>query len=495
MIDHVALQAGLQPKKLAIRDLNTAREWSYAALDHAVGQCAALLRAYPSLDHGERVVSLAHNCAELVILHLACARTGLIYVPLNWRLSKAEIENLIEDADPALLVGDASLDPIQSKVPRLSISKLAEGMAAAAPLPHAPFDRKDISLILYTSGTSGRPKGALLSEHNLDQTAKNFSILGRVTHESVFLCDSPMFHIIGLITNVRPTFMNGATLIISEGFDAARTLDRLGDPALGVSHYFGVPQMAARLRQEPGYDPERLRHMTAIFTGGAPHPEADIRAWLSDGISVVDGYGMSESGTTFGMPIERERIFAKAGSVGLGTPAVEARIVDERGNDCPDDLAGELLLRGDNVTSGYWRQPEATAAAFTEDGWFRTGDIARRDADGFYYLVDRKKDMFISGGENVYPAEVEAAFAGMEGVVEAAVIGVPDERWGEVGHLAVVCREGYSLTMDQVLAWLEPKLARYKLPKHLTLLSALPRTGSGKVQKQQLQDLLQKKEN
>jgi fatty-acyl-CoA synthase len=494
MIDHVALQAGLQPDRIAIRDLNTAREWDYAALDRAIGQCAAVLRANPALSHGERVVTLAHNCAELVILHLACARTGLIYVPLNWRLSKAEVESLIGDSDPNLLVGDSCLEAIESDVPRLSVSDLASEIEKAEPLPHAPFDRDNISLILYTSGTSGKPKGAMLSEKNLDQTAYKFSILGRVTHESVFLCDSPMFHIIGLITNVRPTFMRGAMLIISEGFDAARTLARLGDPDLKVTHYFGVPQMAARLRQEPGYDPAKLRNLTAVFTGGAPHPEADIRAWVEDGISVVDGFGMSESGTTFGMPIERDRILAKAGSVGLGTPSVEARIVDAKGRDCPVDVAGELLLRGENVTSGYWRREEATVDAFTEDGWFKTGDVARRDADGFYYLVDRKKDMFISGGENVYPAEVEAAFAGMEGVIEAAVVGVPDERWGEVGHLAVVCKDGYTIDMDTVLAWLEPKLARYKLPKYLTLLKALPRTGSGKVQKQELRALLTQKE-
>ncbi|WP_321396123.1 AMP-binding protein [Emcibacter sp.] len=495
MIDHVAMQARLQPGRTAIRDLNTAREWDYAALDRAIGKCVAVLRANPDLVHGARIVSLAHNCAELIILHLACARTGLIYVPLNWRLSKAEIESLIEDADPALLIGDKALEPIESEIPRLGVAELADRMEAAVPLPYEPIDRDNISLILYTSGTSGKPKGALLSERNLDQTAFNFSILGRVTHESVFLCDSPMFHIIGLISNVRPTFLRGAMLIITEGFDAARTLSRLGDPELAVTHYFGVPQMAARLRQEDGYDPDRLRHLTAIFTGGAPHPEADIRAWVNDGISVVDGFGMSETGTTFGMSIDRDQILAKAGSVGIGTPAVEARIVNEAGGDCGTDEAGELLLRGENVTCGYWRQPEATAATFTDDGWFRTGDVARCDEDGFYYLVDRKKDMFISGGENVYPAEVEAAFAGMEGIIEAAVVGVPDERWGEVGHLAVVCKEGYTLTMDQVLEWLEPRLARYKLPKHLTVLSALPRTGSGKVQKPRLRTLLMKKED
>jgi fatty-acyl-CoA synthase len=203
--------------------------------------------------------------------------------------------------------------------------------------------------------------------------------------------------------------------------------------------------MAAALRKAPGYDPAKLHGLTAIFTGGAPHPVADIRAWLADGLPIVDGFGMSEAETVFGMPIERSIIDRKAGSVGITPPWVEVKLVNELDEDCPDDVAGELLLRGPNITRGYWRRPDELAKAFTADGWFRTGDIATRDIDGFYRMVDRKKDMFISGGENVYPAEIEALLATVDGLQEFAVIGVPDEQWGEVGHAVIVVAQGFSV--------------------------------------------------
>jgi fatty-acyl-CoA synthase len=275
--------------------------------------------------------------------------------------------------------------------------------------------------------------------------------------------------------------MHGAALLISDGFEPARTLARLGDGALGITHYFCVPQMAAMLRGTENFDPAALRRLTAIFTGGAPHRAEAIRAWLADGIPIVDGFGMSEAGTVFGMPLDPALIDAKAGSCGVPTPAVQARIVDADDRDCPDDTAGELLLRGDNIFSGYWRQPEETTKTFTQDGWFRTGDIATRDADGFYRLVDRKKDMFISGGENVFPAEIEAALAGFPGILEAAVVGVPDARWGEVGHLAIVVAA--PVAEDAILAHLRARLAGYKLPRHISVVDTLPRTGTGKLQK------------
>jgi len=486
-IDHVGLQARLQPQRLAAVDLASGERWTYAELDGAVARCARVL-IQRGVAVGERVVSLARNRVELAILHLACARTGAIYVPLNWRLSPAEILALVEDAEPRLVVGDQELARVG--LDGLSTDRLAGEIEVAAPLDLGPIDRERPSLILYTSGTSGRPKGVLLSERNLDQTAINFGRLGRVTHDSVFLNDAPMFHVIGLVTCVRPPLLHGGTMLVSDGFEPERTLARLGDPDLKVTHYFGVPQMAQALRNHPTYQPERLRGLTAIFTGGAPHPAADIRAWLADGIAVVDGFGMSEAGTVFGMPLVIDQIAARAGAVGVAMPGVAHRIVDTDDRDCPPGVAGELLLKGENLFRGYWRRPEETTKAFTADGWFRTGDIAQADAEGFHWLVDRKKDMFISGGENVYPAEIEAALAGHPAIAECAVVGLPDSRWGEIGHLVLVLRPGFALGHADVLAHLEPRLARYKLPKVTTVLASLPRTGTGKIQKGVLRDLL-----
>lgn len=486
-MDHVAVQARLQPERVAAVDLASGRGWTYAELDVTIARAVGVLR-HRGLGEGDRLAALGQNRVLLAVLHLACARLGAMFVPLNWRLSPAEIAALIEDAEPALIVGDRQMTALG--VEGVDLDALQAEIDAAQPAAAEPVDRERPSLILYTSGTSGRPKGALLSERNLDQTAINFGRLGKLTHQSAFLVDAPMFHIIGLITSIRPALMHGGTVLVSEGFEPGRTLRRLGDPALGVTHYFCVPQMAAMLRQQPGFDAATLRRLTAVFTGGAPHPAADIRAWLAEGVPVADGYGMSEAGTVFGMPADIGLIDVRAGSAGLAMPTVATRIVDEHDRDCPPGVAGELLLKGDNVFQGYWRRPEETVRAFTADGWFRTGDIARADAEGYHWLVDRKKDMFISGGENVYPAEIEAALADHPGIAECAVIGMPDPRWGEVGHLVATPRDGAVLDLAAILDHLESRLARYKLPKTLVLVAALPRTGSGKILKTVLREQL-----
>jgi fatty-acyl-CoA synthase len=486
-MDHVAVQARLQPDRVAAVDLAGARRWTYAELDAEVARAAGVLRRR-GVGESDRLVVVAKNRVLLAILHLACARVGAMFAPLNWRLSAGEIAALAEDAAPALVVGDALLGALGLE--GLDLDVLQAEIEAAEPEAPAPADRERPSLILYTSGTSGRPKGVLLSERNLDQTAINFGRLGKVTHQSAFLVDAPMFHIIGLITSIRPALMHGGAILVSDGFEPGRTLSRLGDPALGVTHYFCVPQMAVMLRRHPDFDASALRRLTAVFTGGAPHPAADIRAWLADCVPVVDGYGMSEAGTVFGMPADLSLIDARAGSAGLAMSSVATRIVDEQDRDCPPGAAGELLLKGDNVFRGYWRRPEETAAAFTTDGWFRTGDIARADAEGYHWLVDRKKDMFISGGENVYPAEIEAALADHPAIAECAVVGMPDPRWGEIGHLVVTCRDGAAPDLTVILSHLENRLARYKLPKVLTLVAALPRTASGKIQKAILREQL-----
>ncbi len=488
-VDDLGMQARLRPNAPAIDDLTSDRRWTYAEFDYAVARCAGALVAR-GVSVGDRVAALSKNCAELIMLHLACARLGAIYVPFNWRLAAEEVKWLIEDSDPSLVFIDDKLE--NADFDGVSIDALRHEIEVSASYEGGAIDRNLPSLILYTSGTSGKPKGAMLSERNLAETAINFSILGAVNEQSVFLCDSPMFHVIGLVTNVRPPLMRGGAVLISDGFIPVRTLARLGDPALKVTHYFGVPQMASVLRADPTYDPNKLKGLTALFTGGAPHPAANIRAWLADGIPVVDGFGMSEAGTVFGMPLDPELIDRHAGSVGVATPRIEARIVDAAGADVAMGEPGELLLKGDNVTQGYWRREKETQDAFTDDGWFRTGDIARMNEEGFYWLVDRRKDMFISGGENVYPAEIEAIVAGVAGIKEAAAVGVPDEKWGEVGHLFWVAHEQATTDESVITAELERHLARYKLPKHYTRVDALPRNGAGKILKTVLREMAAK---
>ena len=485
--DYLGLQARLQPGAFAAQDLTTGNSWTYQTFDRAASQFAAVLRRR-GVGHGDRVASLAKNRAELILLHFGCARIGAIYVPLNWRLSALEIAWLIEDADPSLVIGDAML--ANANLSGVAVDEISEQAGKEDPLPPVSTEQDAPSLILYTSGTSGKPKGVLLSERNLWQTALNFSLFGRVTQTSRFLCDSPMFHVIGLVTNIRPALMRGGGFVVSDGFVAPRTLQRLADPALGITHYFCVPQMAAMLRADPEFDPAKLRRLTAIFSGGAPHAAAAIRAWCRDGIPIADGFGMSEAGTVSCMPVDIPLIETHAGSAGLIPPYLSAQIRDGEGRHLPAGEAGELLIKGGNVTAGYWHRPDATQDAFDQNGWLRTGDIARMDEDGYLWLVDRKKDMFISGGENVYPAEIEAALAAHPQIIECAVIGVEDERWGEVGHIAIVPVQGKILEWPAILVYLESRLARYKIPKRFSVMDALPRNGAGKVLKTTLREML-----
>lgn len=483
--DPVALHARAQPDRLACVDLASGRRWTYAALDEAIQRTVGALETGYGIEQGQRIATLARNSADLLVLQQAAMRLGAIFVPLNWRLAGAEQQAILRDCDPVLLVYDTSP---QIALPRgcaaVEVGAFAADVAARGPAPPRPLPASDApSIILYTSGTSGRPKGVIVTEANALATAINFSVLGRVGNASVFLCDAPMFHVIGLITSLRPPLLQGGTVLISTGFDAGATNRRLADPALGITHYFCVPQMAAMLRDHPDFAPARWTSLGAVFTGGAPNPAADIAWWLAQGVRMADGFGMTEAGTVLGMPVEAGRIAAKAGSAGLAAPMIGLRIVDGDGRDVAVGAPGEIWLSGPSITPGYWNRPEETARAFTADGWFRTGDIARQDEEGFVTLVDRRKDMFISGGENVFPAEIEMVLLEHPDIAEAAVIGVADQRWGEVGRAFIVARPGRVLDPADLASHCGARIARFKVPKEFLLTEALPRTASGKIQK------------
>jgi fatty-acyl-CoA synthase len=293
----------------------------------------------------------------------------------------------------------------------------------------------------------------------------------------------PMFHVAGLFGVSRSALFMGATVLISDRFVPREALARMADPKLGVTHYFAVPQMAAAMFNDPTYKPSMLQKLKALVIGGAPLPIPTIERLLADRVRCIEGYGSSEAGTVFGMPLDLDTIARKKGSCGTRALFTDARIVDGDGNDVAPNTVGEIWLKGPSVTPGYWNQPEITAKHFSADGWFKTGDAARRDEDGFFYIVDRWKDMYISGGENVYPAEVESALAAHPSIVDAAVVGVPDPQWGEVGCAIVVLRGGTKLAADDVIAHCRSRLAGYKTPRHVRFVESLPRTASGKIRK------------
>jgi fatty-acyl-CoA synthase len=484
LFDPVATYARSNPNGQAVVDLEAAQRWTYAQLHRSVDRLASWLEGEFGPNSGVRVATLAKNCAQMLVLQLASARAGTIFVPFNWRLAPPEIAVLAADAEPEIVFHDPGFRPPR-RVPRaLAIGEMF-GLGAAGAQPSGaarrPFDA--VATLLYTSGTSGRPKGVMLSEANSYWGCANFIFGNDVTMHSVFLCDMPLFHTAGLYAATRVPIQAGGCVLISKGFDPLITLRRLADPALKVTHYFSVPQMAAKIWNQPGFSPEMLHGLVGWAIGGAPNPKAQTQRFVNAGIKITEGFGMSETGSNFGMPThDINTLCAKAGSCGLPFMTIETRIVDELGVEVPQGQVGELWLRGPCVASGYWNQPETTAKAF-RDGWFLTGDAAMVDEDGFYYIVDRKKDMYISGGENVYPAEVEAALAELTEVGECAVVGVPDERWGEVGRVYVIAVPGRNISPEELIEHCAKRLAKFKVPKTAVITDALPRTASGKVQK------------
>jgi fatty-acyl-CoA synthase len=496
--DFLAFHAKTRPDQTVCLAFATDERISYLQLHHRVNKAVAAIRRLVPDPRGQRLGILARNSTDFLAFVVACYRTGAILLPLNWRLSAAELEFQLQDSTPALVVYDeefsgAFLTACQG-APGLASMTTGAWRFELDEAPEAPYAPAAMGgdapfIILYTSGTTGKPKGAVITRLNAFWQSFNFAAMADVGAESVLLCDSPMFHTVGLIAVSWTTLQKGAMFAISDRFVPAETIARLLDddlagPGHGATHYFGVPQIARGLLTEPTYKPRALNRLTAFVVGGAPSPQDLIEQLVDDGVRYTNGIGMSETGTIAHVPRVLEVIRSNIGSVGEPSPAMQIKIMDEDGNELPDGVAGEMCVRGPAITPGYWNRPEANAAAFHPGGWFRSGDVAVRDPDtGFYAILDRSKDMYISGGENVYPAEVESALLRVPGVRDVAVVGVPDERWGEVGCAYIVLQDGASLEAEQVITICAQYLAPYKKPKHVRFIEAIPRNAAGKAQK------------
>ena len=471
---------------VAVHDFRLQRSFARDEFDALVATAAARLRERLPEPRGARVAGLSRNGVELLALMLACFRIGAVFVPLNWRLSRRELAELLADCEASMVWTQAEFRPLLDGGGTQCVDLEAGfGPPAAAPQP-APAPDDQLGMLLYTSGTSGRAKGVMLTLGNLRAASENFRSVADVRPQSGLLCDAPMFHTIGLVAVCHTAVSVGARLYLSPVFDATTTVARIGAAEYGITHYFTVPQVAQQLLQAPNFSADKVRGLRALFTGGAPLAASLIAAWARHGVRLINGYGSSEAGTAIHMPLDwPEAQRDKAGSIGLPVPHIEVSLHDHDGRAVRQGDVGEIWLRGPSLTRGYWRRPEERARAFT-DGWFRTGDAARRDDDGFYYIVDRWKDMYISGGENVYPAEVEQVIATLPGVAEVAVVGQPDAQWGEVGEAFIVTAPGVQLVAEDVIRHVRAQLATYKAPRRVQFVAALPRTGSGKVRKADL---------
>jgi fatty-acyl-CoA synthase len=413
------------------------------------------------LRRGDRVATLTGNTPEHVEVFFACAKAGLALVPLSWRLAAPEIEYQLQDSQPSIvLVEDEYADLVAGE--RFEV---APGEA-----PSVDVSDDDGLLLIYTSGTTGKPKGAVLTHANCFWTNVSLDLVTPMAEDDVVLQVLPQFHCGGW--NVQPllAWWKGARVVLERGFDAARVLELIERKR--VTTIMGVPAIYLFLAQQPGFADADLSSLRRAVVGGAPMPESLLETWAERGVTVVQGYGLTEAAPNV-LCLPPEDAARKLGFAGKPYPFVDVELSAE----------GELLVRGPNVFPGYWRNAEATAATFTDDGWLRTGDVGERDDEGFYRIKGRLKEMYISGGENVYPAEVEAVLHEHEHVADAAVVGVPDERWGEVG-CAYVVADGVSA--DELLAWCEARLARFKVPKTIRFVDEIPRNSMGKMQKQEL---------
>lgn len=473
-------RARLTPERVAIDFVG--REVTYRELEESSARLAGELAAR-GLRHGDRVAVLADNCPEYVVLFFACARSGMVMTPLNWRLTAPELAFQIDHSGASLLMAsDGRMEAAREAV--LAAGSDPELRPLEDPADANPYDAEvgddDPLLLVYTSGTTGRPKGAVLTHANCFWTNLSIDHLMDVTTFDVVLQVLPQFHVGGW--NVQPllAWWKGARVVLEPSFEPGRALQLIAER--GVTTMMGVPATYMFMAEHPDFAATDLSTLRMAVVGGAPMPEPLIHTWTDRGVALVQGYGLSEaSPNVLGLPPEYAG--SKVGYAGKAYPHVEVALGSEDDDLVEGAATGELLVRGPNVFAGYWNDAEATAETM-RGGWLHTGDVAERDEDGFYRIRDRVKDMYISGGENVYPAEVESVLMGHPAVVEAAVVGMPDPRWGETGTAVVVTRSPAS--EEELIEWCRGKLARFKVPRRIRFIDALPRSGMNKVLKREL---------
>lgn len=480
---------------------------SYADLANRTDRLANALVAR-GVAKGDRVAYLGENHPSFVETFFACGLVGAIFVPLNTRLTAPELQFQLQDSGSRLLISAASLEVVAAAsvvdtavTHRFVVApdggsegfavKLPSGVehygevidaAAATPLDVA-VTLDDGAMILYTSGTTGKPKGALLTHGNITWNCINTVVDMDLNRDDVALMISPLFHVASLDMGLLPMLLKGATVVLETKFDAGRVLKLIGQHK--VTTLNGVPTTFQMLCDHPEWSTADLSSLDKLTCGGSAVPQRVLDAYEERGIGFTSCYGMTETapGATM-LPVSRSQ--EKAGSAGLPHFFTDVRIADPIGGLAPAGAVGEIQISGPNVIKEYWNRPEATADSYAGSSWFRSGDMGFQDDEGFLFVSDRIKDMIISGGENIYPAEVEALIAELPEVRSVAVIGVADDKWGEVPRAIVTLLEGASLTEGQLRSYLEGRLARYKIPKSVVFVEEMPRTASGKIRKAEL---------
>ncbi len=470
------------------------REWSTERLLTAAAQFASLFSEL-GLVKGDRVALQVEKSPEALAIYLACLRGGFIFLPMNTAYRLDEVDYLIGNAEPALVICDpAAEDGVKDIAARhgsphvLTLDTEAQGSLTDAArrvrniVPPARLGADDLAAILYTSGTTGKPKGAMLSQGNLASNGLALRDAWRFTESDVLLHALPIFHAHGLFVACHCALLAGAKMIWLGKFDRDLVLKHLSR----ATAFMGVPTFYTRLLAGEDFNAGIVKHMRLFTSGSAPLLAETFEEFRArTGHAILERYGMTETGMNTSNPYDGER---RAGTVGFPLPGTEVRVMSEDGAPMGAGEVGGLQVRGPNVFSGYWRMPEKSAEEFAEGGWFKTGDIAMIDADGYVHLVGRAKDLIISGGFNVYPKEIEELIDDMPEVLESAIVGVPHADFGEAGVAVVVLRSGQVIGEAELISRVKSKLANYKVPKRAFFVESLPRNTMGKVQKNLLRD-------
>ena len=494
------------PEKTALVDLFTNRSYTYRQFNIRANRLATAWQAKWGILKGDRVAILAKNCTEFLEAYFAAQKIGAILVPINCRLTGPEILYMLNDSSPkGMVLGEDFLWFANSEKSRIKFENFllldgaaAEGMTSyedflqygqdGPPDLEEPISLDDPHLIIYTSGTTGNPKGSIQTHGNILFNSLNANLALDLVSTDVFLCSLPLFHTGGLHVQTTPTLHTGATILIMRSFDAGEILRIIHEKIINT--LFLVATMWQFMLEHEDFHKTDFSGLRMAWSGGASCPLPVLEGFQKKGVLLRQGYGLSEVGPDATI-LSAEDGIRKIGSSGRTTFHTELKIFDENDREVARGEKGEIVLRGPTVTPGYWNNPEETKEAL-RGGWFHTGDLAREDEDGFIFIVGRKKEMIISGGENIYPSEIEKVLYAHPKLAEVAVIGVQDEKWGEVGHAVVCPRKSEEITEQEVLDFMQGKLARYKIPKYVSFRDTLPKNASGKILKRVLKEELHK---
>jgi fatty-acyl-CoA synthase len=507
--DYLARREIYSPDRLAVIDTGKDPTWrlSYREMNERANRFANWLQE-AGIEKGDRVAILARDGVEHLDCFFACSKIGAIHTALNWRLHWRELEQIVETTTPSVLI--YSHDFKEGVTELRTATRHAEhairhylhiegdgipgglhyastlSQSRSRPVTCESIDKEDTAALIFTGGTTGFPKAAEVSHRMIAWNTLN-TVIHDITHDDVYLNVFPMFHTGGLFVYTLPQVIFGGTTILVRQFDAELVLALMEREKVTV--FAGVPTMYQMLTQAENWDEADLSSLRFCTSGGASLPVPLVKTYTEEkGIRFKQGFGMTEFGPGI-FALAPEDAIRKAGSIGRPNFYVDARVVDEANNPLGPSEVGELVLKGPSICSGYFGNPEATATMLDEEGWFHTGDLAQYDEEWYFFIVGRKKDMFISGGENVYPPEIEAALYEHPDVHMCAVIGVPDPQWGEVGLACVVLEPGAAVSEEELLAFLRDRLAGYKVPKRVAVMDELPVSGAGKILKRELEEM------